>query len=240
MNFPTRPAHHHDLPSRALPSIRRVDTLAPLRLAALCALVLAAACGGPDVGEDEEAASQAASSQAPFPIACVDGLLDEHKTLLSQRTDNETVTAQRAAYATSNRAGLACLEGQHLFQSCFDPVLGRHNESYFCVVKRPDGGLRMTNPRAEFRFFTTAQAGANPNPLYRCVRDGRDMVTRSATCGTLNVAPVAQLGHSYPAGTPGASEVFRCRRAVAGGDIFLSRDPACEGHVREASFGFAL
>lgn len=237
MNFPTRPAHHHDWPSRALPSIGRVDTFAPLRLAALCALVLAAACGGPDVGEDEEASEQAAGSSG----VC-SGIQDELNTLLpSPQTDIDTRMALRAISHTFNRASFACLlGGENISQSCFDPVLNRHYESYYCVVKRPDGGLRMTNPRAEFRFSTTAQAGANPSPLYRCVRDGRDMVTRSATCGTLNVAPVAQLGYSYPAGTPGASEVFRCRRAVAGGDIFLSRDPACEGHVREASFGFAL
>ena len=236
MNFPTRPAHHHDLPSRVLPSIGRVDTFAPLRLAALCALVLAAACGGPDVGEDEEAASQAAFSGGE----CLGSMNNEFQALRSRRTDTETVNAWRSAAATVNHLLINCLAGQHHVQSCFDPVLDRHYESYFCVVKRPDGGLRTTTPRALFRFSTEAQAGANPNPLYRCVRDGRDMVTRSATCGTLNVAPVAQLGYSYPAGTPGASEVFRCRRAVAGGDIFLSRDPACEGHVREASFGFAL
>ena len=219
----------------AMTSHRIHLTLAARGLALAC--TLAVACGGPDEGD--AALEQTEGAVVDGAAACMRSYANEMQWLLNFRPlDLETETAAIMMNLTARNAQFDCEGGENRSQSCYDSVLDLHYESHFCTVKRPDRGLRYTTPVDTFRFSAAPVAGANPSPLYRCVRDGRDMVTRSPTCGTLNVAPLTELGYSFPAGTPGATEVFRCRR-VGRADIFLSRDPSCGGHVREATFGFA-
>lgn len=212
--------------------------LYPQQLLSLgCAL--AVACGGPEPGEGAEGALEQAEAAATT-TGC-GGVLLEYDALRSRHQDPLTQRIRAHLSWDLIVALMDCTMAptRHVVRSCFDDPLDRHYESHFCTVKRDDGGLRDTIEREVFGFSVGPVAGADARPLYRCVLDGRDMVTRIPTCGVWNVAPVYELGYSFARTTPGVSEVFRCRRAVSPADIFMSRDPACGGHVREASYGFA-
>lgn len=204
----------------------------------MCAL---SACGGVEGEEPQDLEEESeALTLDQYTFHCLDVHQAEYVSLQSARTDAQTLDAEGWLVNERGAGYRSCyFDDRHMAQSCFDPVLNRHYESHYCVVKRPDGGLRRTTSRGTFLFSPRPMAGADARPIYRCLQDGRDMVTKSPTCGTLNIAPVSELGYSFPATTPGVTQVFRCRRPGPA-DIFMSRDPACEGHVREASLGFAF
>jgi hypothetical protein len=76
--------------------------------------------------------------------------------------------------------------------------------------------------------------------LYLCLRNGQQVLQRSASCGPGQRPQRNPVAAIAPAPAAGLSAVYSCSRTVAGQlDEFLSRDAGCEGGQNHGTLGWA-
>lgn len=199
-------------------------------------VALAPGCGGPDdLGLDPEGEPIGQASADVSGLTCERGVEDDLPLASVNAVCLDPAKAGACATLRSARqTALAnCSAGRMRVYRIYNKAANLHWE------QQPPMASSLLVVEQQFDFARSPQPGANPGPIYRCLANNEDFLSRSATCEALNKAPLSFKGYSFAAGTTGARAVYRCRRRGTPVDHFLSRDAGCEGHLQEALLGYA-
>ena len=125
-------------------------------------------------------------------------------------------------------------------------TLGRYYDSLHGDPSHGDHFTTTGRVAPAYRFqanlgFLLTQPAPGTVPLYSCVADRDQFLSRSATCG--GAAVLGSVGYAYaskPTGLP-THAVYRCRMADTG-ELTVSYDPGCDdpANANEGLLGFTI